>query len=1023
MFCSMAIAQTTVDLTNHEPTTPPAGTTVKWYTDANHTTAVTDKTAVGAGLYYAFLVDAGETCFQGPATLRVLENNCVATTADITTAAPTSGLPTGATVTYHSSLEPSSTNEITGTATTEAGAGTYYLAFRTGTAGNYCYSMGSPVVVIIKECPVAKNDIAQTPQDTPVSGDLLTNDTNITKVTSITVGGVTTAVPGTGTVDVTMPEGTLTIASDGTYTFTPTTGFTGQVPEITYEGEDANGNKDTAVLDIDVIPNPSSTSNTPPTANDDTNTVKQGGTVTTNVLANDGDPNGDPLTVKPNSMTGLSATGTPVVLTSTPQNVYDANGVLAGQASIDANGNLVFAADANYVGDVPFEYTAQDGKGGEATANVEITVTPSTAPNSTVANDDASVGPRGEVQTGNVLTNDSDPEGDAQTVKEIKVLDASGNEITVAAGTATDVYVKDASGAIVKAGNVTVNSDGTFSYTPEPNYVGTVPVKYVAQDTNGNTAMATLSLTTTETPPLKAKNDIAQTPMNTPVSGDLLTNDQFIDKVTSITVGGVTTTVPATGSVDVTMPEGTLTIKSDGTYTFTPTDGFTGPVPPITYEGEDANGKKDTAVLDIDVIPNSTEGTNTAPTANDDTNKVKQGGTVTTDVLANDVDPEGDALTVKPNSMTGLSATGTAVVLTSTPQNVYDANGVLAGQASIVGDKLVFTADANYIGDVPFDYTAQDGMGGESSAKVVITVVPSSTPNTTVANDDASAGEQGVAQTGNVLTNDYDPEGDAQTVKEIKVLNASGAEITVAAGTTTDIYDASGTKAGSLVVNSDGTFTYTPVPTYIGTVPVKYVAQDTNGNTATATLSLTTLPKPELAPVRLISFEAKDKIDFTLLTWATATELNNWKFEVMRSTDGVNFTKIGEVAGMGTTNEEQYYRFVDADVVSSKVIYYKLKQIDYDGEFEYSPIRTIERKSAADMLVYPNPISSATPYISVKNALDTDRYQVYDLLGKLVQEGNVTATIDLSGLTNGTYIIRVIDAFNSVKMVDKIIKE
>lgn len=114
-----------------------------------------------------------------------------------------------------------------------------------------------------------------------------------------------------------------------------------------------------------------------------------------------------------------------------------------------------------------------------------------------------------------------------------------------------------------------------------------------------------------------------------------------------------------------------------------------------------------------------------------------------------------------------------------------------------------------------------------------------------------------------------------------------------------------------------------------------------------------------VTPVTLLSFDgvAEDKI--AILTWETASELNNDRFEIEWSEDADSFIYIGEVAGNGTTDEQQSYRFIDNEPLPG-INYYRLRQVDYDGQYEYSPIIAVtvqEFFEEAAFNIYPNPVT------------------------------------------------------------------
>jgi hypothetical protein len=96
-----------------------------------------------------------------------------------------------------------------------------------------------------------------------------------------------------------------------------------------------------------------------------------------------------------------------------------------------------------------------------------------------------------------------------------------------------------------------------------------------------------------------------------------------------------------------------------------------------------------------------------------------------------------------------------------------------------------------------------------------------------------------------------------------------------------------------------------------------------------------------LLPVELISFTSHRKNNYTFLTWKTATEINNEKFEIEISKDGVFFSYIGEVEGMGNSSIINSYQFCDDGIYTVDIVYYRLKQIDFDGDFEYSKMISV----------------------------------------------------------------------------------
>ena len=166
-------------------------------------------------------------------------------------------------------------------------------------------------------------------------------------------------------------------------------------------------------------------------------------------------------------------------------------------------------------------------------------------------------------------------------------------------------------------------------------------------------------------------------------------------------------------------------------------------------------------------------------------------------------------------------------------------------------------------------------------------------------------------------------------------------------------------------------------------------------------------------PVELLYFYAEKEGNNVRLDWETATEISNSHFDIEWSIDGINFEKIGEVAGAGTTNEIQSYDFLDdLNRVGFQnrhgLHYYRLKQVDLDGKFEYTNILSIEFESSkVDIQVYPNPASN---YIVIENMEIGEAVQIFSVNGQLVksfQIENDNQQIAITDLASGIYFIKI----------------
>ena len=172
-------------------------------------------------------------------------------------------------------------------------------------------------------------------------------------------------------------------------------------------------------------------------------------------------------------------------------------------------------------------------------------------------------------------------------------------------------------------------------------------------------------------------------------------------------------------------------------------------------------------------------------------------------------------------------------------------------------------------------------------------------------------------------------------------------------------------------------------------------------------------------PVELISFTAEFLESKLELNWTTATETNNSGFEILRfaQNDNAEWVTIGFVPGHGTTTETQHYSFTDNDVKPGKY-QYKLKQIDYNGTFEYSQIVEVEIPFVTEFSLsqnYPNPFNPSTTIKFQIPELSFVTFKVYDVLGNemrtLVNEeksiGSYEVNFDASGLPSGIYFYRL----------------
>lgn len=360
-------------------------------------------------------------------------------------------------------------------------------------------------------------------------------------------------------------------------------------------------------------------------------------------------------------------------------------------------------------------------------------------------NDTATVARNAQGTLINVLANDSDPDNNPLTVTSV---------------------TQPANGQVQNVGNGVV-------FTPSQNFTGTTTFNYTISDGQGGTATATVTVTVADAAPTAA-DDAANTARNTAVDVNVLANDRDPEGGT-LTI--TTVTQPANGRAEIVGTQ----IRYTPNQRFAGTDRF-------TYTIRDAAGNTATANVTITVA-------NAAPIAADDAATTQAGVPVTIDVLANDRDPDNDALTI---AALGAVANGTA---------------------RIEGNRVVYTANAGFNGTESFTYTVRDEFGATATATVRVTVAANRAPT---ANADSASTTKANSVSINVLANDTDPEGDTLTVTRI----------------------VSQPTLGRAEVGANGTVLYTHNPGPVGVDTFTYEISDGRGNLSVGTVSVTIIRVP-----------------------------------------------------------------------------------------------------------------------------------------------------------------------------------
>jgi hypothetical protein len=189
------------------------------------------------------------------------------------------------------------------------------------------------------------------------------------------------------------------------------------------------------------------------------------------------------------------------------------------------------------------------------------------------------------------------------------------------------------------------------------------------------------------------------------------------------------------------------------------------------------------------------------------------------------------------------------------------------------------------------------------------------------------------------------------------------------------------------------------------------------------------IPFGSALPVELLNFEVAKIGSTSELSWITASETNNDFFAIERSVDGVNFEEIGTVDGNGTTSSTSYYNYTDQSPVTG-INYYRLRQVDFDGGYEYSEVKWVEFAGTEGKVeVYPNPFNNELQVSMDVAEAGVVELVLTDVIGRVIYSesvdvtaGSVTMSIELdSRLSKGVYLLNVDGA--GYEEVIKVVKE
>jgi hypothetical protein len=533
--------------------------------------------------------------------------------------------------------------------------------------------------------------------------------------------------------DLTATNGTIFANADGTYTFTPADNYNGSV-SLTYNVIDGNGGTVAATQSFSIT-----SVNDAPT-----------GTASATLATGTEDT---PYTIKASDLlAGFSDVDNVNLSVS---DLTASNGTI----SANADGSYTFTPDANYNGSVSLTYNVIDGNGGTVAATQSFSL---------AAVNDAPTG----TASATLATGTEDT---PYTIKASDLLagfsDVDGDKLSVAELSATN-------------GTITNNADGSYTFTPDANYNGSVNLTYNVVDGNGGTVAASQSFSITSV------ND-APTGTATATLATGVEDTPYIISAADLLAGFSDVDGDSLSVAELTASNGSLADNGDGTYTFTPADNYNGSVN-LTYNVIDGNGGTVAASQSFSITSVNDPPTGTASatlaTGTEDTPYI----ITATDLLAGFSDVDNVNLSVYD--------------LTASNGDITD-NG---------DGSYTFTPDANYNGSVSLTYNVIDGNGGTVAATQSFSITSVNDAPTGTASATLATGTEDTPYT--IKASDL-----LAGFSDVDNVNLSVSDLTASNGT--------------ISANADGSYTFTPDANYNGSVSLTYNVIDGNGGTVAATQS------------------------------------------------------------------------------------------------------------------------------------------------------------------------------------------
>jgi CshA-type fibril repeat protein len=692
----------------------------------------------------------------------------------------------------------------------------------TGTDGTSCNRV---------PLPTALPDVTTGPLNTAQTASLVTND----KV-AVSIAGNSYAL-NPATVKLCDPEtpaevapdctatsvtvdgvGTYSVDASGFVTFTPVTGYTGTPDPLGYQVADTQGNVGSSTYTPTV-------SNTIPIAYDDTSTGAHDVNQPIDVLDNDLEGTTaplDPTSVRLCSdLTSVEASCTLTTLVVDGEGTYTVN-TTTGVVTFDPLPTFTGVAS-------PIKYVVEDTSDQITSAEIQVTVTAPPLPSATP-----------DVSSDNYDTN--------QTISPLANDNAGANTAPLSTSSlklcGTNQVAPDcvATSLVVSGvGTYTVNAGGTVTFDPLPTFVGTAPaINYQVSDLLDRVITSTITPTVGTPPAPTASPNTSTGAYDTNQTINPLSNDSAGASSFPLVASSVKLCDPDSDPAEVSpnCSLTTLTIDGEGTYTVNPTTGvvtfnplptFTGTATAVNYQVKDSRDVAATSTITPTVTAPP------APVLSPDTSSGDYNLAQSKQVLTNDTNftAELDETTVKLCAPFDVAPDCTLTTLTVANQGTYEVDPVTGEITFTPVDTFTGTATA-------VTYSVEDVLGVSASTTYTPSVgpppPPTASPNTSTGNYDTN---QTISPLGNDAVTATAFPLDATTLK------LCGASETAPNCTLSTLTIAG---EGTYTVNSDGTVTFDPLPTFSGTATtVNYQVSDTRGVVANSTITATV--NPPAAPV------------------------------------------------------------------------------------------------------------------------------------------------------------------------------